>query len=582
MKPGQRKPETPAVPITLLRLVERWQWLILIVLVLVALALRAADLRADPPPDLSWSLGPFTDETYNTYSARNMLLYGAWKVDDFFPFVVYPLVNLLTLLVFRLFGMGFVQVKLISLLAGVCAVPVIYHLVRRDFGPLAGLLSALGLAVSFPLVMYGRLGLVESVQILFLLLAGLFYVRGLERPWQMFWCGLCAVSTVLLVKASAGFVLPALLMVFLWELLASRTDESRRCILVRGILPWFLGAAVAVAIWLGLVFLPHRSEYVRYVLRHSFESPAGHPQDAVAYLFNTLTIGAKSRLAPRVAWTALLGMLVLPGLVHKPSVRFLGLWFVTSFLMLGYMNYRPDRYELVLIPVLVAGFAVGLSRLLEKGTLLPATQPNPAKAALYSVWLMIPVGQLVIHAGGLENTLRAQSSGGLLVKTIASAAIVGLAGYGITRLVRDGITLRPVTLRAVLALLLLALSLRLDLTQYFAWFGNRTHDMVAYAHDIDRALPDNAVLAGSWAPALLVNSRKRAVCITDWANTDDPVNRFGVTHMVSPENGLDINLFSRQYPDLMARATVLRRYFPRGLPLTVYELPRPASGSGPD
>lgn len=582
MKPGQKKPDTPAVSTALVRWVERRQWLVLSALVLVALALRAADLRADPPPDLSWSFGPFTDETYNTYSARNMLLYGAWKVDDFFPFVVYPLVNLLALLVFKLFGMGFVQVKLVSLLAGVAAVPVIYLLMRRDFGPLAGLLSALGLAVSFPLVMYGRLGLVESVQILFLLLAGLFYARGLKHRWQMLWCGLCAVSTVLLVKASAGFVLPALLLAFLWELLVSRADQSRRRTLVRGVLPWFIGAAAAVAVWFGLVFLPHRGEYLQYVLRHSLESPAGHPRDPVAYLFNALTIGARSRLAPRVAWTALLGILVLPGLAHKPSMRFMGLWFVTSFLMLGYMNYRPDRYELVLIPVLVAGFAAGLSRLLERGTLLPATRPNLAKAALYSVWLMIPVGQLVIHAGGLESTLRTQSPGSLLVKTIAFAAVGGLAGYGITRLVRNGITLRSVALRAVPAILLLVLSLRLDLAQYFTWFGNRTHDMVAYALDIDRALPDNAVLAGSWAPALLVNSRRRAVCVTDWANTDDPVNRFGVTHMVSPENGLDINLFRRQYPELMVRATVFRRYFPRGLPLTVYELPRPESGSGPD
>ncbi len=570
-RPGQH-----TASVALARFAARWQWPVILIFVLVALALRAADLKADPPPDLSWSFGPYTDETYNTYSARNMLLYGTWKVDDFFPFVVYPLVNLLAFLVFKLLGMGFVQVKLLSLVASVLSVLVIHLLVKEDSGPLPGLLAGLGLAFSFPLVMYGRLGLVESVQILFLLLTGLFYVRGIRRPWQMAWCGLFAASTVLLVKISAGFVLPALFLALIWETVSARTDPPRRRTLLRGILPWFVGAAVAFAVWLILVFLPHRGEYLQYVLRHSLESPAGHPAGLVAYLHNALTIGAKSRLAPRVAWVGLLGVLVLPGLAisRRPSMRFMWSWFLLSFLMLGYMNYRPDRYELVLIPALIAGSAVALARLLEKGTLLPSSS-GVVRTALYALWLVIPVGQFVVHVGGLENTLRNTPPGNLVAKTLLIAAVVGLVCFGVTRLLRRGITLSSPALRAVLALALLALSLRLDLAQYFTWFGNRTHDMVTYSTDLDRTLPEDAVLAGSWAPALLVSSRKRAVCVTDWANADDPVSRFSVTHMVSPENGLDISLFTRHYPDLMMQAKVLRRYFPRSLPLTVYELPRP-------
>jgi hypothetical protein len=268
----------------------------------------------------------------------------------------------------------------------------------------------------------------------------------------------------------------------------------------------------------------------------------------------------------------------MPGLAlsRRPSMRFLWCSFVLSFLMLGYMNYRPDRYELVLIPALVAGFAAAVSRLLEKGTLLPPSRPGVTKAVLYSLWLLIPAGQLVIHLGGLENTLRNTTPGGLVTRTLLLAVVAGLACFGLTRLLRRGITLSSPALRAVLALVLLALSLRLDLSQYFAWFGDRTHEMVAYSADLDRALPEDAVLAGSWAPALLVNSRKRAVCVTDWANADDPVGRFGVTHMVSPINGLDISLFGRLYPGLMQRALVFRQYHPRGLLLTVYELPRTA------
>jgi len=115
---------------------------------------------------------------------------------------------------------------------------------------------------------------------------------------------------------------------------------------------------------------------------------------------------------------------------------------------------------------------------------------------------------------------------------------------------------------------------RLDLVQYFRWFGTRTHVMVESGADLDRSLPEDAVLAGNWAPALLIGSRRRAVALTDWANADDPVGRFGATHLVTVANGFDFKLFSRLYPDMMERAVVFRQYEVSGTPLLVYELPK--------
>jgi 4-amino-4-deoxy-L-arabinose transferase-like glycosyltransferase len=568
---------------------------------LAGLALRASDLRADPPPGLSWSFAPYTDEAYNNYSARNMVLYGKWKVDDFFPFVVYPLTNFLAVLVFKLFGLGFVQVKLISLLAGVASVFVIYLLVKEDSGPLAGQLAALGLAVSFPLVMYSRLGLVESVQLLFLLLTGLFFVRGLKRPRQMLWAGLFGASTILLVKVSAVFVAPALLFAWLWELIDRRKDRAAVQSLIRGLWLALAGIGVACTVWLVAVFLPHRADYVQYVLRHSFESPAGHPKGLVAYLANAFTIGVNSRVTTRLPWIAFVGFAALPAFAfgRRPGLRYCGLWFLLAFLMLGYMNYRPDRYEIILIPALIAAFAAALARILETGTLVPKWNSNVLKAALYTFWLWPLAAQAVLYSNGLAGMVHPETESGLIFTALTITVLLGLVGFAATRVFRNGVHLAPVLARAALAGVVLVLSLRIDLVQYFAWFNTRTHNMIAYSADLDRFLPDDAVLAGSFAPALLINSRKRAVCITDWANTDDPVGRFGVTHIVSPENGFDIELFTRTYPRLMERAKVLREYEvyragpvglmmprqygedlvvslePRGTKLTVYELPRP-------
>ena len=580
---ARRKPPKPSAstpkPIefeALTRFAAKRALPLILLLMLGALALRASDLRADPPPDLSWSFGPYTDEALNTYSARNMILYGHWRVDDFFPLVVYPLVNYLTVLVFKLLGMGFVQVKLLSLLAGVASVLVIYLLVKEDAGPLAGLLAGLALATSFPLTMYGRLGLVETVQILFLLLTGLCYVRGLKRPRQMGLAGLLGASTILLVKVSAAFIAPVLAAAVAGELFAARKDRAATKVMLRGVGWGLAGIGIALVAWLVIVFLPHRADYFQYVLRHSLESPAGHPQGLVAYLLNTFTVGVKSRLIPRLSWVALLGFLTLPVLAagRRPALRYFGLWFVLALLMLGYMNYRPDRYELVLLPALIAGFAVALARVIETGALLPPLRPTILKAGLYTLWLWIVITQLTFYTNGFWGALRPRDESGLLVATLAIAAAAGIVSYATARVARNGLSIRPPAVRVAVALVLLLLAVRLDLAQYFRWFGTRTHVMVESGADLDRALPADAVLTGNWAPALLAASKRRAVPMTDWANADDPVGRFGATHLVSIENGFDFKLFSRLYPDLMSKATVFRRYEVRGMPLLVYELPK--------
>jgi hypothetical protein len=58
--------------------------------------------------------------------------------------------------------------------------------------------------------------------------------------------------------------------------------------------------------------------------------------------------------------------------------------------------------------------------------------------------------------------------------------------------------------------------------------------MYVCSRDLDSALSDSSVVGGFWAPALLSTSHKRAVFISNqWgANLKDPIERFGLTHLV--------------------------------------------------
>ncbi|MGQ9678036.1 MAG: ArnT family glycosyltransferase [bacterium] len=554
------------------RFAHRRFWLLLGVILLLALLLRIADLRADPPPDLSWSFAPYTDESLNTYSARNFILYGNWQKDDFLPFCIYPLVNIIVALVFKFLGIGFVQVKLISVLSGVLGVLALALLIRKITQETAALFASMLLALSYPLVMYSRLGLVESVQILFLLLTGLFWVKSSEKPVLMLPAGFFAFTTFLLVKISAVFLLPVLFILFIDRGLSVRTDEKKRRLFFSSFIWFIAGAVSAVLIWLLVVFLPYRAQYLQYVLRHSSESPAGHPTTLFGYLFNTFTVGLRSKLFPRLVWVALVGFLTLPLLAKRenPALRYLLLWFVFGALMLGYMNYRPPRYEIILLPPLIGAAGIAISRLLFT-TREPfwVQKPRRLNTLLYSIYCWPLALQLLLYFSGFRLYPQPGNESSLLVLALGISFVVIATAAWFSRFLPEKQT--P-PLGSILAMLILLFSFRLDIGQFVNWFSHRTYVLISSAQELNRLLPENAVLAGSWAPPLMIESRKKTVAVTDWANIDDPINRFGVTHLILGENEVDNLLQGKIPPEIRAQMKPLRQYRIRGQLLTLYSL----------
>jgi 4-amino-4-deoxy-L-arabinose transferase-like glycosyltransferase len=80
----------------------------------------------------------------------------------------------------RIFGVNTFGLLLPELLAGVASVALLYHLVRRRFGPLAGLLAALTLAITPVAVATDRNNTIDSLLILSLLLAAWAFIRATE------------------------------------------------------------------------------------------------------------------------------------------------------------------------------------------------------------------------------------------------------------------------------------------------------------------------------------------------------------------------------------------------------------------
>lgn len=492
--------------------------------------LRTIDLKADPPYNLSWSSAVYSDEAHDAYSARNWALYGRRQVDDYAPYVVYPWLNLFTGLVFRIAGIGFVQLKIVSLLAGLLLIVTMYFL-GRSVSRRAGAIAAAVTACSFYLVMYSRLGLAEMTQVLLVAATIAFLARADKSRAAAVLSGTCALFAVLFVKVSAGFLLVAVLLTLVYELVRAGLEHARPRTIVSQALLWLLGASIPFAVWLAVIFLPHRQTYFAYVFEHSVGLQSGHPADISRYLLNAFSVGSWSGLFDRLPVVATLGFAALPGLAGRAgrTAVLSALILVAGVGMLGYVYYHPDRYELFTLIPMIAGFAFVVDRLIEKEVRVGHPWPHLPGALLYGLWLWPLAAQVTFRLAHHRD-----GTNGAVVAALVAGLVASFGLLGLHRITHGGVPLRGRMLRFGLAAALVLLVLGRDIRLYASWYGTRTHVMYVCSRDLDRTLPDSSVTGGFWAPALLSTSHKRALFISDqWgANLTDPIARFGLTHIV--------------------------------------------------
>lgn len=116
-----------------------------------------------------------------------------------------------------LLGFDGISLLLPQAVAGVLSVLLLYHLVRRTFGPTAGLLAALVLAVTPISVAANRNNTMDSQLVLVLLLAAWAVIRATETS-RLRWLLLCVVLVGLgfnIKMLQAFLVLPAFYLIYL-------------------------------------------------------------------------------------------------------------------------------------------------------------------------------------------------------------------------------------------------------------------------------------------------------------------------------------------------------------------------------
>src|SRR3954454_10109757 len=152
----------------------------------------------------------------------------------------------------RAFGFSSFSMLLPQALCTIAAVGLLYASVRRLFGPAAGLIAALALAISPITVAMARVDMPDALLVLLLVASGWLLVRAIEtgRTKFLLWCG-AVVGLAFMTKMLQGWmVVPALAAAYL---LAGPPRLLRRVwqLLLAGVAMVAVSAAwpVAVSLW---------------------------------------------------------------------------------------------------------------------------------------------------------------------------------------------------------------------------------------------------------------------------------------------------------------------------------------------
>lgn len=528
--------------------------------VLAAIVLLAAGLRfvfptADPPWRATVGI-VWHDEGAWVHNARNMALFGAWRLDEWNPMFVAPIFTGLEYLAFRTVGVGLWQARLVSELTGLASVLLFGLAIGRAGGRGAGLYAAGLLATNYVYVMWNRAALLETTMVAFVVGGFYAYVRALRDPRWGIMAGLCA-WLAFYSKAAAAFFLPALALAAVWPMVTRRLRDEppthEAAAEVRAGYYTLLGLALGAILGLLVFVAPHWQEYWFYNWQTSVTRKPSYTLKALVDRFSWFPIlhDAFTRmwLIFIVAIGAMLGAVIrwrtLPG-----ADRLLVAWIGVGVAELLAHDVGNERRLLFLIPAmcgltaLVLGrdrqlFPIGLARVSRRAALLSAP------LLLYAAY--IALGPL----GRLPFLYEVRPAVRLTAATAVAAVVAVYACWPLAARLASRAAVGSVGAVALVAVVMVG-----DLAQFAQWAIGRTYRNYAALKIVGQRIPAGTLVHGKLANGLSLESRIRPVFVgRGFGNYEDRLRRDDIEYVltyISPEVGYEgpvIRDVLQAYPD---------------------------------
>jgi 4-amino-4-deoxy-L-arabinose transferase-like glycosyltransferase len=264
---------TPTIPQT-----SHLRWLALALITVLAAGLRLVDLGAV-------RLDPFYDAAVRSMGLSwHNFFFGAYEPGGSVSIDKPPVDLWLQVASVKLLGWGSTSLKLPEALAGTVSVPLLYAAVRRPFGAIAGLVSALALAVLPIEVITARSDTMDAVMMMLLVVALLMLVRACETGSTAWLLGAAATLGLAFdVKLLESMVALPGLFAIAW--LGLPRDAGASSAAQRGRRVWQLAAAAGVYLAIALSWLSATLLFAAHERPYAIGSTNGSAWNA-AFVFN--------------------------------------------------------------------------------------------------------------------------------------------------------------------------------------------------------------------------------------------------------------------------------------------------------
>ena len=519
----------------------------LLAILALTVLLRGLFPTADPPwhapVGITWH-----DEGPWVHNARNRALFGQWSLDRWNPMYLTPVFTGLEYASFATFGVGTWQARLVSEAMGTISVVALALGVAALAGRRAGLIAAALLATNYIYVMWNRAALMEATMTAFMAIAWAAYaiaskavasMAGLKPRLHIASASLGLAAGVaawlaFFTKAAAAFFVGALgleAVLTVWLVRQARGSDWEQDVRAKAALWTVAGLAVAGLIALIVFVIPYWQEFRFYNWQMSVTRKPDYT--VKAFLDRISWIPIIHDFFTRQWLVAVLGIFATLGLLTRwrtaaPAERLLGLWIALGFAELIAHDVGNERRFVFFIPALVAFAAIALGR---DRTLLPRTAATVTRRKALLAAPLLLFAAYVIAGAILRVPFIYQVRPGVRLGAIAAVLLVAVLLLNWHRVVtRFSLARWPVAS----SLLLTAVIVVCDLTQFAQWAALRTYENVNASRLVGEWLPPGTLVHGKLANGLSLENRIRPVFVgRGFGNYEDRAKRPDVRYILT-------------------------------------------------
>lgn len=470
--------------------------------------------------------------------------------DNRYVFFLKSSVTALATVVFKLFGAGMTQAKLVGLLYSFGGLLFFFLFLKRTFGLTVGLIYLILIGLNYNQFFYGRFPFLENAMWFYAALS-LLLITHVRKP-----IGYAAAGMALAVAVFFGKIIG---IVFLFPFTCMLVHEALTLKDSRGLgrfkLPLFYagGFGLVLLFWALFSYLPMQQEVAGYIGEKTF-SLYGAPEGLQSFddfVCKLVSFGVSSELFPRMTVVALLGAIFV-GLVFFHAGRrdmwkgkfiavqsghlFIAAMMVAFFGSLMIWNYQPLRYEMVLIYPFCGAAAIVLAYLWQSCSMEPSSGKLPRLFPL----LIFPIALVVVGQtwSGLADRqgwvfafddIKYQAAGiaaGLTLMIVVAVMLVRKYGLRLPQMVGR-----------VVVMIALGGAIGQSVELAAGWLNWPTYTMRDNAADLSMIVAPNAVLSGPYAAALTQDTELGCVIhMFGVVDVDSTLfSRFPITHLLLDE-----------------------------------------------